>query len=457
MKIATIVAIILAIALAVVAVLLMPDTTQPPIVPDSTTINGGITRTDKQKLSSISSYSLEAALIGTIEDGVYRSNDYSQFYSVSENGFSHLGEAKEAKTTVTVSDEQCQLVIRYVESNGRVVGGGEYKAVLVQEGIYSVELNLKYTLTEIPSALGGQQGEKMLLVGFSSDDYYSYAFAVDLSTGNSRNLFAQETREVSASDGYVMLTDELVKNSGEYLYFFSSRLYDRESEESSFNEYKNIDLFRTNGTETELVASKAHHMYVSDVDDESICFVRSEYATLTQDIGGYQTTTIQEISFDVLHLNLTTMTETVIMTSNTSYSSGYQRFGDCLVRFSEEISSTVEVFDMVNNRQTLCTGMKMKTLSGFDVSDDGRYIAVGGSVSTASTINQNVCIIDTVSGQTVSLSDKGLFLAIEGNFGFVGSEYFINASYEGVATQVVFYLTKTSGIMETFKEGAEEK
>lgn len=455
MKIATIIAIVLAIALAVVAVLLIPDTTQPPIVPDSTTVNGEITKTDKQKLSSISSHSLELALIGTIEDGVYRRNDYSQFYRVSENGFSELGEVKEAKITVPVSDEQCRLVIRYVETNGRVVGGGEYKAVLQQEGIYSVELNLKYTLTEIPSALGGQQGEKLLLVGFSADNYYSHAFAVDLNTGNSRDLFANNSRELGASDKYVMLTDELVKNSGEYLYFFSSRLYDPESEGSSFNQFKSIDLFRTKGGETELVVSKAHHLYVSDVDERTICFVRSEYATLTHDVGGSQTTTIQEMGFEVVHLNLNTMTETVIMKSNTPYSSSFQRFGDYLVRLSKEASGTLEVFDMIRNKRDLYKGMGMRTIAGFDVSDDGRYVAVGGSVSIASTVNQNVCIIDTQSGQMASISDKGLFLAIDGNFGFVGSEYFINASYDGAATQVVFYLTKTSEIMNTFKDDAE--
>lgn len=455
MKIATIIAIVLAIALAVVAVLLMPDTAQPPIVPDSTTVNGSTTKTDKQKLSSISSYSLEAALIGTIEDGVYRSNDYSQFYCVSENGFSQIGEIKEAKITVTVSDEQCPISIHYVETNGRVVGGGEYKAVLSQDGVYSVELNLTYTLTEIPAALGAEQGEKLLLVGFAADNYYSYAFAVDLVTGASRNLFAQESRAVTTSDGYVMLTDELIKKSGEYLYFFSSRLYDRESEGSSFNEYKSVDLFRTNGLETELVASKVHHLYVSAVDEENLCFIRSEYATLTHNVGASQTTTIQEMSFSVLHLNLSTMTETVVMRSDTSYSSNYQRFGDCLVSLSKGTSSTIEVFDMVNNSRNKYSVDGMKSVSAFDVSKDGRYVAVGGSLSTASTVNQNVCIIDKTTGQTATISDKGLFLAIEGNFGFVGSEYFINASYEGAEIKVIFYLTKTADIINTFEKEAE--
>ncbi len=458
MKIATVIMLVLAIAAGSIALTFGINSSQSPLSPNNGT-TGNVTGTvdTKEVLSSISAHSLELGsvpLVSTIEDGVYRLNDYSKFYSVSSNGFSEIEDVKTASVTVLISNEACQLDVCYVETDGKVVGGGKYEKVIEQNGVYSVNLNLCYTLTEMPSALAGREGEKLLLVGFSADSYYSEAFAISLDGGYSRNLFSQNGRVSENSDGYVMLTDELVKNSGEYLYFFSSRLYERG--DGIFNSYKNIDLFRTKDGVEEFVAEQAHHNYAADLGDGNIRFLRSEYATVSYTIGSIPTTTFQEMNFEVINLNLDTGTETVLAESDTPYSSGYGRFGSRLVRISPEHYGTLEVYDIEKNENKSYDGMKMRTVSDFDVSDDGRYIVVGGYVSTVSTINQSIHMIDTYTSQTVNINGKEIFLAIDGNFGFIDSEYFVSSNYDNGETKITFYITMTDKIIETFKESVED-
>lgn len=458
MKIATIVVLVLAIVAGSIALVFNMNFSQSPLPPNTEQTGNVPVKVDaKDKLESICSHSLEldsVPLVGTIEDGIYRLNDYSKFYSVSSNGFSEIEEVKTTCVTALISGEVCDLDIRYVEVDGKVVGGGRYEKVIEQNGVYSVNLNLRYTLTEMPSALMGEEREKLLLVGFSSDSYYSEAFAISLDGGYTRNLFSQSDRDSKNSDKYVMLTDELVKNSGEYLYFFSSRLYERGS--GAFNIYKNIDLFRTKDGVDELVAKHAHHNFVVDSGDGNIRFLRSEYAMVSYTIGSIPATTFQEMNFEVVNLDLDTMEETVIKESDSPYSSSFRRFGNRLVRMSNEHYGSLEVYDILNNRTDLYSGMNMRTVATFDISDDGRYIVVGGYVSNVSTVNQNIHLIDTHTSQTVNINGKEIFLTLDGNFGFIDNEYFINSHYINSESKISLHITKTDKIMETFKESVED-
>ena len=458
MKIATVIVLILAILAGSVALVVEMNSSRSPLPPNIGTTSNVPTKVDvKEVLSSISSHSLELGsvpLISTIEDGVYRLNDYSKFYSVSSSGFSEIEDVKMASVTALISGEVCQLDICYVEVGGRVVGGGTYEKVIEQNGVYSVNLNLRYTLTEMPSAITGSEGEKLLLVGYAADSYYSEAFAISLDGGYSRNLFSQDDRNSENFDRYVILTDELVKNSGEYLYFFSSRLYERG--EGIFNTYKNIDLFRTKDGTDELVAKYAHYNFVEDLGNGNIRFLRGEFATVSYTVGSIPVTTFQEMNFEVLNLNLDTMTETVLMESDVPYSTGYERFGNRLVRMSVDRYGTIEVYDIAKNKLDLYNDMKMRVVSSFDVSDDGRYIVVGGYVSSASTINQNIHFIDTATSQSVNVNGKEIFLPLSGNFGFIDSGYFINSQYDDDEEKTTFYITKTDKIIETFKESVED-
>lgn len=457
MKIATIVVLVLAIVAGSLALVFNMDN-QSPLPPDvGPTGPSTVTADAKEKLESISSHSLELGsvpLVSTIEDGVYRLNDYSKFYSVSSDGFSEIADVKTITLPVLVSNEICDIDIRYVETEGRVVGGGRYEKVIEQAGVYSVNISLRYTLTEMPAALTGEEGEKLLLVGFEADSYYSEAFAVSLDGGYATNLFSQNGRESDNYDGFVMLTDELVKNSGEYLYFFSSRLYERGT--GTFNVYKNIDLFRTKDGEDELVAKHAHHNFVADLGDGNIRFLRSEYATVSYTVGSIPTTTFQEMNFEVVNVNLETMAESVLMESDDSYSSGFKRFGNRLIRMSQTDYGTLEVYDIEKNKTDVYDDMNMRVVSAFDVSDDGRYIAVGGYVSSVSTVNQNIYLIDMQTSQTVNINGKEIFLTLKGNFGFIDNGYFINSHYDSEETKIFMHITKVDKIMETFKESVED-
>ena len=460
MKIATVIVLILAIALGSVALTVRLNSAQSPLTPNNNPTGNVSTKvSDKELLASVSRYSMELGslpLVETIEDGVYHMDNYSRFYLVFSDGFYEFEDVKSASVNAVISGETCSFDIRYVEHNGRVVGGGKYEKIIEQNGVYSVKLSLIYTLTEMPSALSGQEGEKLLLVGFASDDYYSEAFAVSLDDGNLRNLFSGNDRAQSGADGYVMLTDELIKQSDEHLYFFSTRRYSNEREKANFNPYKSIDLFRIKDGMEEFVAAQAHHNYAADTDDGSIVFVRSEYATLSYTVGAVPMTSFQEMNFEVISLNPDTMTETVLMESDDSYTSGYRRFGNWLVRMSPDHYGVVEIYDMLRNEGSSYSGMRMRTVTGFDVSDDGRYIAVGGSVSTVSAVKQSVCFIDTKKSWTVNLEGRDLFLSLNGNFGFIENGQFVNSNYNEEGTEITFYITKTDKIFKTFNESVED-
>lgn len=459
MKIVTVVTIILALVLGIIALSFAIDSSQSPLAQDNST-NISITSKveNRDKLSSISDHSLEVGalpLVGTIEDGVYQMNNYSEFYTVSQDGFERVNEVKTLKIAALVSGETCELEVGYAVVDGRVVGGGKYEKIIEQNGVYSLTLSLRYTLTEMPSALKGEEGEKLLLVGYAADDYYSEAFAVSLDGSYSRNLFAQPDKDNKKPEGYVMLTDELVKNSDEYLYFFSTRLYDRAAQGDKFNVYKNIDLFRTRDGVEELVAKHVHHNYVLSLGDK-IRFLRSEYAMMSTVVGSVPVISFQEMGFEIIELALDTMEETVVATYADSFSSGYRRFDNMLVRLSPDHYGQLEVYNMTNGRLSTYDGMKMRTVSAFDVSADGRYIIVGGYVSTVSTVNQSINLIDTVSDSHVNISGKELFLSIDGNFGFVGPASIITSDYNDAETKITLYVTRAGKIKEAFKESVED-
>jgi hypothetical protein len=95
-KIVTVVTIVLALVLGIVALSFAIDSSQSPLAQDNST-NISITSKveNRDKLSSISDHSLEigaSPLVGTIEDGVYQMNNYSEFYTVSQDGFERVND-----------------------------------------------------------------------------------------------------------------------------------------------------------------------------------------------------------------------------------------------------------------------------------------------------------------------------------------------------------------------------
>lgn len=473
MRIATIIVVVLALVLGTVALSFSIDSYQSESSSsNSTSANITSSKDNKRILAELSSDSLEfysLNLVETVEDGIYRLNDYSKFYRVSSDGFEEIEDVKTHDVKVEISGETCELEIRYVEVDGKVIGGGEYDRVLGQQGIYSTRISLNYTLVEMPDALSDKASEedednedvqeyktdeKLLAVRFSADDYYSEAFAVKLDGKSSRNLFSQSGREKNNSEGFVIFTDEQIRGAGEYFYFFSSRLYDSEDMGSSFNEYDYVDLFCVKGGKEELVAKSVHHNYVSDLGDGNICFIRTDYATLNYTMGSIPVTSFQEGKFKVIHLNLETMEETQVMQSDDPYTSTFRRFDDWLVRMSDEHYGTLEAYNMATNENKSYKDMGIRSVLGFDVSDDGRYIAVGGAVASVSTVNQMLHFIDTQSGETVSINGKEMFLTFDGNFKIIDDGYFINSNYNNTKTKFNFYMTEVSKIIETFKEGA---
>lgn len=469
MRIATIVMVVLALVICAVALNFSIDVHRSSLSPDTTVSSKNTVKTDnKTILADLSSHSLEfysLTLVETVEEGIYRLNDYSKFYRVTADGFDEIEQVNVHRVKVKISGETCELEIRYVEVDGKVVGGGEYDRVLGQQGVYTTRLNLTYTITEMPSAfvedneeddeenneeVDEKNNEKLLAVRFTSDDYYSEAFAVEMDSDKSRNLLEQNGRTTGNSDGFVMFTDEQIKNTDEYFYFFSSRLYDKESLGSSFNGDDCIDLFRTKGNETELVAKSVHHNYVSTMGDGTICFVRTDYAVLNYTVGSVPVTSFQEGSFKVIHLDPETMNETQVAQFKDPYSSSFRRFGDRLVRMSDEHYGTLEIYNMATNESKMYNDMGMRTVMGFDVSDDGRYIAVGGSVASVSTVNQMLHFIDTQTDQVVSINGKEMFLTLDGNFNFISSGDFISSNYNNTKTKFNFYITKIEDIIKTF-------
>ena len=451
--------VVLALAISSVALYFSIDENQ------YTTSSGGISNGEavksdnKQMLAGLADHSAEfysLALVETVEDGIYRLNDYSKFYRVSSDGIEEISDVKTQSIKVKISDEICELDIRYVEVDGRVVGGGEYDRVLGQQGVYSTKISLTFTLTEIPSALSGEDGEKLLAVGFTADDYYSEAFAVDLSGKSSRNLFSQSGRTKDNSDGFVMFTDEQIRGAGEYFYFFSSRLYDKEKLGSSFNEYDCIDLFRAKDGEEEMIAQSAHHNYVSDTGNGKISFIRTDYAIVSYTVGSIPVTSFQEGNFKVISLDPESGTETELVQFDSQYTSGFRRFGDWLVRMSDEYYGTLEAYNLATNESKSYRDMGIRSILGFDVSDDGRYIVVGGSVASVSTVNQMIYIVDLLSDETTSISGKEIFLTLDGNFRIIESGYFINSNYNSTKTKFNFYITEISKIIEAFKEDEGE-
>ncbi|MBR5774231.1 MAG: hypothetical protein IKY44_05185 [Clostridia bacterium] len=458
MKVATIIMLVLAIVASSVALVFAINSVQSPLAPTvRPTGSSTIQMSSRERLSSISDHHLEIGtvpLVSTIEDGIYRLNDYSEFYAASDGGFAKINNVRTTSVTVLVSGEVCDIDIRYVESNGRIVGGGNYERIIEQNGVYSTKLNLRYTLTEMPSALMGQENEKLLLVGYAADEYYSEAFAISLDGGYSRNLLARSGREDSGSDGHVILTDELVKNSGEYLYFFSSRLYDKDAEGAKFNPYKSVDLFRTRAGETELVARQAHHRYLGFMEDGTLRLIRSEYATLRYTVGSVPMVNFEEMGFSVISLDPIELTQVSVMRSDEPYSSSYRRFENRLVRISQDNYGVLEVYDMRNGSRSEYGGMKIRSVSVFDVSDGGRYIVAGGYTSSVSTVNQCIHLIDTSKKITADISGKELFLTLDGNFEFIGSGNLINSSYDG-NEKITLYITRVNKIFKAFTEGGE--
>ncbi|MBR5272124.1 MAG: hypothetical protein IKU25_01840 [Clostridia bacterium] len=459
MKIVTVIVLIVAILTAGVALNFAIGSSQSPLYSDNSTGSNvtGITD-EKELLESIATDSLktgEKPLFATLEDEIYSTQDFAEFYLVTGDGIDRIDGMKTLRISALVSGEVCELVINYVEYDGKVVGGGVYSKTIEEAGVYEVEINLRCALTEMPTALDGREGEKLLLVGFEADDYYSEAFAIDLNGGYSRNLFSQDERDRKNSEGYVMLTDELIKNSGEYLYFFSSREYERPQDSGLFNKEANIDLFRTKGGVDELVAKEVHHHYLFFVGDGQLSFIRSKFATLTYMLGSVPVMSYKELGFEVVQLNLDTMTESMIRQFNVSFSAEYKRFGDYLVRLSTDTYDAVQVYNMINNTEKTFNNVGVRMLLVFDVSDDGRYLAIGGSTTTVSELNQCIRFIDTVSGETLIVKGKGLFLAVDEQFGFIDSDNFINTSFVGSGEDFTFHVTDIKEIFKKFKESVE--
>ncbi len=455
MRIVTVIVLIIAIVTAMVALRIAIGSSQSPLSSDSSG-NSSVVATavdEKKKLTSIATDSLARGsdpIFATIDDNVYATKDFSEFYSVTGDGITKFDEVKTIKISALISGVVCELELHYVKTDSGVVGGGVYHKTLEQAGVYEVELKLRCTLTEMPSALDGREGEKLLLVGHETDKYYSEAFAIDLGGGYSRNLFSQLGRDADSSTGFVMLTDELVKQSDEYLYFFSTRMYQQSQNGSAINTDESVDLFRTKGGVEELVMPKVHHSYLSFIGSEKLCYIRSDFATLSYTLGSVPAVSYTETGFSVVHLDLVTMTETVQRKYDVSFSATYERFGDYLVNLDSDEYDVLSVYNMVTNESGSYSNAGMRMILTFDVSEDGRYIAVGGSTTTVSELNQCIRLIDTQSGEMVIIRGKGLFLAIDEQFGFIDSDYFINTTFVGSGEDFVFHITDVKEIFKIF-------
>lgn len=320
--------------------------------------------------------------------------------------------------TVSLSNQQIPAKIYYIERDGILTGYGVYTPDTSDADVYIYNF-VMFKICNLPESYR-QDGKCLLLLhtdrnqAYTADAVWEEAYILNRSDGTSERFLNENNRTVNIQGAvrpdFCMLTNTELSAKTLIVPFFSSRNYEEPTDGSSAK----IDIYLKNGKAKDVVAVEdVLDTYAKPMDDGGFVYIKKTDS-------GFNTVKYQNGQ------------NTIVKMYYATYGSSYIRNGDWIL--SKEDGRLFKTYDdTVIEPQ----GYKMNPLL-FAVSDDGKYVAMLGTVANA--MDYRLYVYNTETGKYKTFNEDNY--AAHYNLTFSSSStisfYTINPSgnYQSVVVDI---------------------
>lgn len=265
--------------------------------------------------------------------------------------------------TVSLSNQQIPAKIYYVERDGVLTGYGVYTPDTSDANVFIYDF-VMFRITNLPDSYK-QDGKCLLLLHternsvYSAEPTWEEAYILNRADGTSERFLNENNRTVDINGAvrsdFCMITDTELAGKTSMIPFFSSRNY----EESTDGSPAKMDIYIKNGKAKDVVAVQdVIDTYAKPLDDGGFVYIQKTES-------GFNTVKYQNGQNTVINMFYAT------------YGSSYIRNGDWIL--SKEDGRLFKTYD---DTVIETIGYKMNPLL-FAVSDNGKYVAMLGTVTNA--------------------------------------------------------------------------
>ncbi len=369
-------------------------------------------------------------LSGDVENGVYKSAEFSQldsyslktgyplvqsdidslYYCVSPDGnvkyyeynagkiSEFNGVVKQLQVNVELSYNKIPITLYYIEKDGKTTGYGLFTNADTNNNVNLYSYVFAH-ITDSP-VLYGLKGKMLLLntnpeEAYNSDKTYTEIFDVNMTDGTCSNVFSQRDRTVDKSgkmtERWNILTDSFIKSVGQKASVISGRLYDSDTD--------TYDVFDMNKSINKPDALGMYGTFLRDNKDGSYIFLKKtakgfksvKYISQEEDIVSFE----GDIKKDF------------VFSGNWVYSVKERTFTNLIdgKKIISESTEAIDMFTVNSDGSKIVAVANYENQAFFVINSDGTTKGYSGENIFNSNI-KNICFADDNTVLVTSVSDS---------------------------------------------------
>ena len=285
--------------------------------------------------------------------------------------------------TLTLSGQNINVKIPYLERDGKISGYGLYTADQNQENVYIYNF-IMFKICDLPAPYA-KEGKCMLLMHTDNTKAYfqhptwEQAFILDRNTGATED-FLNDRSQMLGQDGGIrrtqyLLNESVLAQTKDRLFFASSRGYEADAE----GNYP-IDIYEKKGRDDVLLAKGVLDDYIKPLDNGNFAFLRKTETGISSILceNGEE--------------------KTIKTFESKEYSDAYRRSGDYILD-----TETGTISTMYSNHSFNTKGYRMNPQE-FAVGPEEKYVAMVGT--SANVFDYYLYIYNNETKKFASFKDE---------------------------------------------------